>query len=69
MRVGFVLERRDIIVDRAEFSQEQNDVVDRIVDYSGSPFRRGWVLCWSSIPLLWRGPQPDTCDHRFGPSI
>ena len=58
-----------IIAGRTELSQEQNDVADRIIDYSGSPFRWGWVLCRSSIPLLWRGPQPDTCDHHFGPSI
>jgi hypothetical protein len=57
-----------IMMDQAEL-QEQNDVADHIIDYSGSPFRWGWVLYWSSIPLLWRGPQPATGDRHFDHSI
>jgi len=44
-------------------------VADRIIDYSGSPFRGWWFLCWSSIPLLWWGPQPDTGDRHCGASV
>jgi hypothetical protein len=28
-----------------------------------------WLLCWPSISLLWRGPQPDTGDRNFGHSV